>query len=105
MIRSKLGQRVVGAIDLVGSAALIAWVWQGGPTGRAAEFAAAVMPFLAVVGLGLLVVPIDVDRHRAKHGTDRPATFAELPAAWKVLMVVGFVAGLAHWLAWTAAIG
>jgi hypothetical protein len=102
MIRSKFGQRVVGAVDLIGSAALLAWLWADRPTGRAVEFAAAIAPFLAVVGLGLLLVPIDVDRHRARYGTDRPETFAELPAAWKVLAVVGFAAGIAHWLAWSA---
>ena len=106
MIESKLGQRLVGVVDLVVSAGLLAWVWRRALTvGEYNPWAAGVLPILLVVGLGLILVPIDVARHRARHGTDRPATFGELPPAWKVLMPLSLAAGIGNWVALLALVG
>lgn len=100
MIESKIGQRVVGLFLLLVGGGLTAWSWYTAVNdGNYYRKAAALLPVVAVAGLGMLLFPIDMERLRAEHGVDRPQKLAHYPRAWKVLFVVAILAGLGNWLA------
>jgi hypothetical protein len=100
VIKSKIGQRLVGLFVLVLGGGFTAWSWYTALTeGYYYRKAVALFPVLAIAGLGLLLFPIDGDRLRAEHGVETPQSLAHYPLAWKVLFVVALAAGLGNWLA------
>jgi hypothetical protein len=102
VIESKLGQRLVGLCFLALGGGFTAWSWYTALTeGHYYRRAVALFPVFAVVGLGLLLFPIDMERFRAEHGIDRPQKLAHYPLAWKLLVGVALAAGLGNWLAIT----
>lgn len=100
MIRSKVGQRLVGVLLLAVAAGFTAWVWYTALTeGSYYRKAAAIFPAFVVIGLGMALFPIDVDKLRAKHSVEHIQSFRQLPLAWKVLLFVALVAGFGNWYA------
>lgn len=100
MIESKIGQRLVGLLSLALGGGFTAWSWYTAlHEGYYYRKAVVFFPFFAVLGLGMLLFPIDMDRLRAEHGVDKPQKLAHYPLAWKVLFVVGLAASLGNWLA------
>jgi len=98
MITSKLGQQVVGLVLLIMGGGVTVWSWNAALTrGSYSREAVALSPGCAVLGLGLLIFPIDIEKFRAEHGVDRPRQFSDLPAAWKILVFLAIAAGLANW--------
>jgi hypothetical protein len=61
--------------------------------------ASAIFPAFAILGLGLLVFPIDVEELRERYGVEKLERFEHYPLAWKVLMFVAIAAGIANWFA------
>jgi hypothetical protein len=53
-------------------------------------------PALAVISVGLLLFPMDVDALQRKHGVDRVQKWAQLPTAWRAIMVLAFAAAFAN---------
>jgi hypothetical protein len=52
-----------------------------------------------VLGLGMILFPIDVDKLRAEHGVEKVQSFGQLPPAWKVVLVAALAAGFGIWYA------
>jgi hypothetical protein len=99
MIESKIGQRLVGLVLLLLGGGFTTWSWHTAITeGHYSREEAAFFPLFALVGLGLLLFPIDMQRLRAEHGVDRPQKFAHYPLVWKVLCVAALIAALGNWL-------
>jgi hypothetical protein len=100
VIESKWGQRLAGLLLFILGGGFSAWSWYTALTdGSYYREAVAIFPAFAVVGLGLLFFPVDMEQFRAEHGVDRPRQFAHYPIAWKVLFFVALAAGLGNWLA------
>jgi hypothetical protein len=100
VIQSKLGQRLLGVFLLLLGGGCTVGCWYTALTeGYYYRNAVAFFPVFAVVGLGLLFCPIDMEQLRAEHGVDRPQQFAHYPIVWKVLFFVALAAGLGNWLA------
>jgi len=100
VIESQFGQRLIGLLVLILGGGFTAWSWYTALTeGYYYRKAVALFPVFAVVGLGLLLFPIDVKRLQAEHGVRRPQSLAHYPLAWKVLFFVALAAGLGNWLA------
>ena len=100
MIESKIGQRLVGLLLLAVGGGFTVWSWYTALTaGYYYRNAVAFFPAFAVIGLGLLLFPLDVERLRAEHGVERPKKLAHYPPAWKVLFFAAVLAGLGNWLA------
>jgi len=100
VIESKIGQRVVGLILVVGGGLLIAWLWSRPFTGGRAEgMAAGVMPFVVVSALGMILFPLDVDRLRAEHGVSQLSKWRHCPTIWKVMFVFAGLAAVGNWFA------
>ena len=100
MIESKTGQRLMGLLLIVGGAGFTGWMWNTALNeGRYNPFAFAIVPLIAVAGLGMLLFPMDVARLRAEHGVDKPQKLAHYPPAWKATFVVALLAGVGNWLA------
>jgi hypothetical protein len=100
MIESKWGQRVAGLLLFLVGAGFTAWCWYTALTeGYYYRKAVAIFPAFAVIGLGLLVFPIDVEQIRAEHGVDKPSKFAHYPLEWKLLFFVALAAALVNWIA------
>jgi hypothetical protein len=100
MIESKIGQRLVGVFMLALGAGFTAWSWHTALTeGYYYEAAVALFPAFAVIGVGMILFPIDVARLRAEHGVDKPQSLAHYPPVWKVLMVVALAVALGNWYA------
>jgi hypothetical protein len=98
MIRSKVGQQVVGAIALVIAGACIFWTWQTATSQGYYDRSAAIMfPVFAVVGLGLVLLPIEMEKQRSKFGDETEQGMAQLPWEWKLLLGVAVAAGLGNW--------
>jgi hypothetical protein len=100
MIKSKLGQRLVGlGLFLVG-AGFVGWEWYTAFTeGTYSAKASAFFPAFTVLGLGLILFPIDTDKLKAEHGVEQIQSFRQAPPAWKVLIFAAIAAGLANWFA------
>ena len=100
MIRSKVGQRLVGVLMLAVAAGFTAWVWYTALTeGYYYPKVATIFPIFGVVGLGMALFPIDEDKLRAELGVEQIRSFRQLPLAWKVLLFVALVAGFGNWYA------
>jgi hypothetical protein len=100
MIESKIGQRLVGLFLAVLGGGATAWSWYTALTwGYYYRKAVVFFPLFAVVGLGILLFPIDRERLRAEYGTAKPQGLAHLPLVWKVLLVLAVLAALGNWYA------
>ena len=97
MIRSQSGQRAMGIVMLLASLALMAYGWSYAlDHGRVFILWLMAPPAFAVLGLGLVLFPMDVERLQREHGVDRVQSWAHLPTAWRVLLVFAAVAALAN---------
>ncbi len=104
MFESRTGQRLAGLIVLILGGALMAWTWYSALTGDGFYIEAAVLaPVLVVFGIGMILVPIDIQSLREEHGVPKPGKlrFAHYPIHWKAVSVVAVVAGFANWLVLT----
>lgn len=100
VIRSKIGQRFGGLFILLIGAGYTAWLWYKLHTeGYYHEYAAAVFPVFAVLGLGLILFPMDLDEIKAKYGVEKPESFQQMPLPWKILFFVALAAGIGNWIA------
>lgn len=99
MIESKAGQRLIGLVLIALGAALTAWTWHSALTEGSYYPALAMLgPMLAVCGPALIVFPLDYERFRAEHGVSKPEKWEHYPTAWKAVLVLATVAGLANFL-------
>jgi hypothetical protein len=97
MVRSMWGQRAIGAIVCAVCTALIAWNWMH-PALQAQELRAGLflLPAFAVMGLSLVLFPMDVERLEREFGTDRITRWSQLPRVWRVLLFVMLAAAVAN---------
>jgi hypothetical protein len=96
-VSSLLGQRGIGALMLIGSLAVLMYTWGYAPAHeRIFLLWLLAPPALAVIGLGLLLFPIDVSALQRQHGVDRIQKWAHLPLAWRALMLLALVAALGN---------
>ncbi len=97
---SQIGQRLAGLVILVVCGWFTVQSWYTARNeGYYYRKAVAFLPAFAVLGLGMLLFPIDRERLRAEHGTDKPLTIADYPLSWKILAGVAVAAGVANWVA------
>jgi hypothetical protein len=97
MIKSKIGQRLVGLGVLAICAGFMAWSWHTAMNeGNFNRKAAIMFPAFAVIGLGMILFPIDVDRFRAERGVEKPESFAHLPRLWKLITVLAIATGFGN---------
>jgi hypothetical protein len=90
----QLGQRLIGLGLLVGSVGFAIWVWNlAARDGDYYEYAAAFFPAMAMIGLGLLVFPIDKRALRKKYGTDKIERWHMAPPEWKILLLGALACG------------
>ena len=100
MIRSAIGQRAMGlALAVVGGWFTVS-EWQTAiDEGFYHPKAAALFPCFTLLGLGMILFPIDCDRLMAVHGMDRPRYFRHYPMVWKVWIWMTIAASLGNWYA------
>jgi hypothetical protein len=100
MIRSKPIQRLVGLLVLALGAGGTVWVWYTALSeGYYYRKTDIIFPFFAVIGLGFVLFPIDMDELRAEHGVEQIQHFRQLPPEWKVFALGAVAAGLGNWYA------
>jgi hypothetical protein len=93
-------QRLGGLLFLAIGGAGMAWVWHDALTeGQYYLKMALLFPALAVLGLGMILFPVDMDRLKAEHGVERIEHFGQYPMVWKVLFVLALAASAANWYA------
>jgi hypothetical protein len=102
VIRSKLGQRFLGLFLLGLGGGFTAWSWytalvQGYYYQKAVIFS----PFPAVIGITLMLFPIDVDKFREKYGIETVEKFSQLPPEWMIAFVLAIIASLWNWFAFS----
>lgn len=97
MVRSMWGQRAIGAAVCALCTTLVAWHWMH-PAQQAHVLRAGLflLPAFAVMGLGLVLFPMDVERLQREHGSDRITRWAHLSSAWRVVLFVMLAAALAN---------
>jgi hypothetical protein len=90
-------QRGVGAFLLLLGAGFTAWQWSAQAAGRPPGFQAAfAFPFVAVLGLMLLVSPTSRRELLERYGVDRPQSLAHYSAVQKLLLLASVLAGAAN---------
>jgi hypothetical protein len=97
MIRSKSGQRLIGAGILAASLGFCYWEWQTVQTEGYYHKAAVFFAAFAVFGLGAMLFPLDFEKLKAEHGVDKPENFSHYPLEWKVMFVAALAAALGFW--------
>jgi hypothetical protein len=100
--RSRFGlkQRAVGLLLVVLFGPAIYLVWRSALAGgHYSPTAAALLPVVAIVGLGLALFPVDIDgmREEAKVFGDRFAP--HVPLIWQYILLAAVLAGLGNWYA------
>jgi hypothetical protein len=97
---SRRVQRCGGAFFIVLGPLLTTCYWQAARRGdELGGEGSAVFPVAAVMGIALLLFPIDKEELLAKHGVNRPQGFRHYPLSWKVLSVIAIAAGILNFLA------
>jgi hypothetical protein len=102
MIESKVGQRIGGTILFILGAGATAWTWHSALTeGEYYPKVAMLGPAFAVVAIGMIVFPMDMEQLRLEHGVPKPdkLRFAHFPLIWKAITVVAVIAGVVDWIA------
>lgn len=100
MIKSKLGQRLIGLLLVAIAVPATVYLWHlAVTTGYYHPKGAALFPAIAMGALGVVLFPIDHPRLEREHGVARVSKFAHLPPVWKVWFFVALGAGLGNWYA------
>lgn len=99
MIQSKAGQRLVGVLMTTLACGFTAWVWHTALTEGHYRKAAAVFPAFLVIGLGLVLFPIDVEKLKAEHGVEQIESLRQLPPAWWGVFLAALAAAFGNWYA------
>jgi hypothetical protein len=100
MIRSQIGQRLLGALFILGCGWFTWSEWQTlVHEGYYHPKAAVLFPLMTLAGVGLLLFPFDYDRLQAEHGVDRVQHFSHMPLIWKLWSLVMIAAAIANWAA------
>ncbi|MBX9681272.1 MAG: hypothetical protein K2X38_21150 [Gemmataceae bacterium] len=102
MLPSKLVQRLGGCLLFLAGLAVTAWTWHSALIQeRFSTRLGGLGPVVAIGGLSLMLMPMDIDWLRRTHGVHKPYRFAHYPPAWKAVMVLALIAGIANYLALT----
>jgi hypothetical protein len=97
MIRSRSDQRALGVLMLLASLAIMVYAWSyAQERGHVFVLWLIALPAFAVLSLGLVFFPMDVERLQREHGVDRVQSWEQLPTAWRVLLVFAAVAALTN---------
>jgi hypothetical protein len=99
MIKSKIGQRIAGVFFMALGSGFTAWSWHTAINEGYYYAKAAFFPAFAVVGLGMFLFPMDMEKLEAEHGVDKPTSLAHYPLRWKLIMVLALLAGFGNWWA------
>ena len=105
MLTSKMNQRLLGLVFLIVFGGATAYCWYTALTESWYSAYVVVLPFFAVLGLGVLVFPLDKDQLRAEHGVDKPEKWAHYPRTWKLMVVVAIMVCVGNMLAIMASVG
>jgi hypothetical protein len=98
MIKSKIGQRIIGLFVLSFGSGFTIWSWYTAMNeGYYYPKAAVIFPAFGVLGLSLLLFPLDPDHLMAVHGVEKPTRLSHYPFIWKVMLVVALAAGFGNW--------
>lgn len=99
MIESKSGQRWSGVLLLAIGIAGTAWTWYSVRTTGKYLRMEVVLPGFAVMGLAMLLFPMDVAKFRAENGGRKPDQTKDMPTVWGVMLLFAVAAcGLNWWL-------
>jgi hypothetical protein len=100
MHRLRRGQRLFGLLVLATSAPAIWFVWHSAQTsGHYSRSAAALLPAVSFLGLGLALFPFDVDGLRTLSSSRDDDAVPRLPVVWQIILLAAVLAGLANWYA------
>jgi hypothetical protein len=105
MVQRTLTQRMIGLLLLAAGALGVYLPWRSAlANGNYSRVAAALLPALAVLGLGLAVFPYDANRQHTELNLDGSEVGPRLPLAWQYILLAAVLAGLANWYAIALAI-
>src|SRR5260370_35607393 len=98
MIRSKLAQRIGGALIFLPGAGVTGWIWHRALTeGYYYRKSAMLFPAFLVIGLGMVLFPIDAEKLKAEYGVEKIQSYRHVPPAWGGVIISAFLAGVS-WL-------
>jgi hypothetical protein len=98
--RLRRWQRWLGLVLLALSGVALFFVWRSAlADGHYSRAAAALLPVVSVVGLGLLLFPIDREALPTETGLYDDRVVPQMPLIWQYLLLVAVLAGLANWYA------
>src|SRR5260370_42329202 len=96
MIRSKLAQRIGGALIFLPGAGVTGWIWHRALTeGYYYRKSAMLFPAFLVIGLGMVLFPIDAEKLKAEYGVEKIQSYRHVPPAWLGGIISALLAGLA----------
>jgi hypothetical protein len=100
VFESILGQRIVGLLLLALGAGGTAWSWYDVLHGGLyVPKQVACFPLFGVLGLALLLYPVDMQKFRDQHGVDRPTRLEHYPPSWRIMIALALTAGVCNYLA------
>jgi hypothetical protein len=96
---SNLVQRLVGLAFIAVGTGMTVWMWQLAlTTGDYNDWAGAIFPAFAVLGLGMLLFPIDRRELQEKFGTDKIESLNQLSPVWIGIFVLALACGVADFI-------
>lgn len=96
-LRSKKNQRVVGLIIFLVNLVLTTLSGRGGLSQEFLDIGASMLfPAFAIMGIGLILFPIDPETLKAKWGVEKVENIIHVPGVWWIIIVISILCGVGN---------
>ena len=91
-------QRTVGLILFILGIAVTIWTWKSGVNQNYISINASMLfPALMVMGLGLLLFPVNPEKLKEKWGVEKIESIGQVPGIWWIIIVVSIIVGILNY--------
>ena len=91
-------QRTIGMLLFILGLAVTLWSWKSGVGQNYISINISMLfPALMVMGLGLLIFPVDPQKLREKWGVDKIESIGQVPGTWWIIIAISILVGIGNY--------